>query len=60
VRFDGDAVPPVTTLGAVVFDGIEPCSIHAAVIAIIEKNTIRAKNLIAYLLSDELTTWVTG
>jgi hypothetical protein len=53
-------VPPVTTLGAVAFDGIEPCSIHAAVIAIREKNNVRAKNLIAYLLSDELTTWVTG
>jgi hypothetical protein len=37
-RFDGDAVPPpVTRLGAVVFDGDEPCSIHAASLQLLIK-----------------------
>ena len=47
-------------LGAVVLDGDEPCSMHAAVIAITDNKTIRANHLIANLLSDELTTLVTS
>ena len=60
-RFDGDAAPPpVTRLGAVVFDGDDPCSMHAVVIAITDKNAIRTNHLIENLLSDELTTVVTS